>query len=267
MKEFCSYKQGCEGRVRMKKSGVVLFVSVILFLTSQLGIAESAEEYAYDQTKDLVALVKDAARLVADEGEDAFKEFRISGSRWRHLDRYIFVVDADGNMLVHPNPDLEGTNQLKLEDVGGKVIVQGIIKVATGYNHGDEGWYHYQWPGPDGIFAAWKSTFSKSVKAPSGKTYIVSAGLYDMKMERAFVVDMVKSAIEEIEKSGDKAFQLLRDPRSKFIYKDAYVFVVGEDGTDLVHPSFPNLEGRNIMDVKDSEGKYLIKEIPRPLIH
>jgi len=39
---------------------------------------------------------------------------------------------------------------------------------------------------------AWKSTYSKAVIAPSGKTYIVSAGIYNMKPERSFAVDMVQ---------------------------------------------------------------------------
>jgi signal transduction histidine kinase len=33
------------------------------------------------------------------------------------------------------------------------------------------------------------------------------------------------------------------------------------NGVDLVNPAFPNLEGRNILDVKDTQGKQLIREM------
>jgi signal transduction histidine kinase len=33
------------------------------------------------------------------------------------------------------------------------------------------------------------------------------------------------------------------------------------DGLMLVHPAFPNLEGKNLLDVKDTQGKLLIREI------
>jgi signal transduction histidine kinase len=245
----------------MKKSGIVLLVSAILFFAFQLGIIATAEEYAYDQTKELVAFVNDAASLVAEKGDAAFPELRKDGSKWRRLNRYIFVVDPDGNMLVHPNPDLEGTNQLGLEDVNRKPIIRGIIKAVAAHSDGSGSWYHYQFPEPGSIFVGWKSTYSRSVTSPSGKTYIVSAGLYNMKMEKSFAVDMVNDAIKEIKKSGEKAFKALRDPKTQFRYENSYVFVIGEDGTDLVHPGFPNLEGRNIIDAKDVEGKYPIREM------
>lgn len=245
----------------MKRVSVVFFVILVSFFSYGHGVYAAPEEYAYDDTKALVSLVNDAAGLVEAEGEDAFRQFKINGSKWRHLSVYIFVIDPDGNMLVHPDRDLEGTNQLGLEDVNRKPIVQGIIKTATGYDHAGGGWYHYEWPEPESIFAVWKSTYSKPAKAPSGKTYIVSAGLYDMKMEKAFVVDMVNDAVAEIEESGEKAFKVFRDPKTQFLYKDTYVFVIGEDGSDLVHPGFPSLEGRNIMEFKDSDGKYPIREM------
>jgi signal transduction histidine kinase len=248
-------------RFAMRNAGIVLFAALALSVFTGAGRAAAADEYAYDRTKELVSLVNDAAGLIAAEGEDALREFKIDGSKWRRLSVYIFILDTDGNMLVHPNPDLQGTNQLGLEDVAGKPIARGIIKAATGYGHEGGSWYHYQWPEPDSIFAVWKTTYSKVVAAPSGKTYIVSAGLYDMKMEKAFVVDMVNDAVAQIEKSGEKAFEELRDPKTQFLYKDTYVFVIGDDGTDLVHPGFPTLEGRNILEFKDDEGKYPIKEM------
>ena len=69
--------------------------------------------YEHAETRDLVALVNDATELVRTEGEAAFGELRISGSRWRHEEAYIFVLDPEGRMLVHADPAMEGKNQLE----------------------------------------------------------------------------------------------------------------------------------------------------------
>ncbi len=64
----------------------------------------------------------------------------------------------------------------------------------------------YEWPVPGGILPRWKSTIYKSyVTAPSGKSYIVGSGIYNDRMERAFVVDMVRDAAAQVEKNGEAA--------------------------------------------------------------
>jgi signal transduction histidine kinase len=217
--------------------------------------------YQYAETRQLVALVKDATELVRTKGETAFSDFRVSGSRWRQGETYIFVLNPQGNMLVHPDPAMEGKNELDLKDINGKPIIRGIIGAATTLASKPEGWYHYQWPVPGGLLPRWKSSYVRLVTAPSGKRYIVSAGMYNDRMERAFVVDAVKDAVGQIEKNGRTGFPLFHDPTSPFIAKDAYIFVIDTNGVDLVNPGFPNLEGRNILDVKDTQGKQLIREM------
>ena len=147
--------------------------------------------YEHAETRDLVALVKDAAELVRAKGEAAFNEFRISGSRWRQGETYVFVLDPEGNMLVHPDPAMEGKNQLDLKDINGKPIIRGLIDAATALPDKPEGWYHYQWPVPGGLLPRWKSSYVRLVPVPSGKRYVVGSGMYNDRMERAFVVDAV----------------------------------------------------------------------------
>ncbi len=214
-----------------------------------------------DTTRELVQLVEDATKLIRVKEEAAFSDFRLPGSHWRQGETYIFVLDPRGNMLVHPDPELEGKNQLDLKDINGKPIIRGLLGAATTFPDKPEGWYHYQWPVPGGLLPRWKSTYVRLVKAPSGKNYIVGSGMYNDRMEREFVVDAVKDAIGQIEKNGEAAFGLFHDPTGPFIAKDAYIFVIDPNGVDLVNPGFPNLEGRNILDVKDTHGKQLIREM------
>lgn len=219
------------------------------------------QTYQYEETRDLVALVNEASALVRDKGEAAFADFRSAGGHWRQGEMYIFVLDPEGNMLVHPDPALEGKNQIGLLDVNGKPIIRGLLAAATTSVAKPEGWYHYQWPVPGGFLPRWKSTFVRLVAAPSGKRYVVGSGIYNDRMERAFVVDAVTDAVAHIQKDGTAAFPLFRDPKGRFIAKDAYVFVIDPAGIDLVNPAFPNLEGRNLLDVKDTQGKLLIREM------
>ncbi len=212
-------------------------------------------------SEELIALVKDAAELVRTKGEAAFSDFRKSGSRWRREETYIFVLDPRGTMLVHPDPAMEGKDELQLKDINGKPIIRGLINAAAALPDKPEGWYHYEWPVPGGLLPRWKSSYVRLATAPSGRSYVVGSGVYNDHMERHFVVDMVKGAIGQIEKNGRAAFPRFHDPTGPFKAKDAYIFVIDMDGLDLVNPGFPNLEGRNIMDLKDTHGKLLIREM------
>lgn len=221
----------------------------------------SDQLYEYEETRELVALVTDATELVRSKGEAAFDDFRGAGSRWRQEETYIFVLDPEGNMLLHPDPVLEGSNVIGLKDVNGKPIIRGLIDAAMALPDKPEGWYHYQWPVPGGLLPRWKSSYVRRVTSPSGHRYVVGSGLYNDRMERAFVVNATIDAVGQIEKQGTAAFPLFHDSTGPFIAKDAYIFVFDRQGVDLVNPGFPNLEGRNLMDVEDAQGKQLIREM------
>lgn len=223
--------------------------------------ARSDQSYESSDSRDLVALVTDAAELVCTKGEAAFADFRVSGSRWRQGQTYVFVLDPTGNMLVHADPAMEGKNHWDLKDINGKPIIQGLVNAAAAVPSKPTGWYHYQWPVPGELLPRWKSSYVQLAVAPSGKSYVVGSGVYNDRMERSFVVDMVTAAVGEIEKNGRAAFQLFRDPTGPFLAKDAYVFVYDMNGVNLVLPPFSNLEGRNLMDLKDTQGKLLLREM------
>ena len=131
-----------------------------------------------DETRDLVRLVEEASELVRRRGEAAFADFREDGTRWRRGETYVFVLDPDGSMLVHADRAMEGTNQIGLTDIKGKPIVRGLLGAATQFPDKPEGWYHYEWPVPGGLFARWKSSYVQLVAAPSGKRYVIGSGVY-----------------------------------------------------------------------------------------
>ena len=244
------------------------FISLVALLVPGASMSRAATtpsnlDQAYEQkeTRELVVLVNDATDLIQAQGEAAFSELRAAGSRWRQGDSYIFVLDPQGNMLVHPDPALEGMGEIDLKDVNGKPIVRGLIDAASAAPGKHQGWYHYEWRTPDGLLPRWKSSYVRLATAPSGKQYIVGAGMYNDRMERAFVVDIVNNAVAQVEKNPDAAFALFRDPKGPYLVKDAYVFVIKPSGVEVVNPAFPNLEGVSLMNWKDTQGKYGIREM------
>ncbi len=215
--------------------------------------------YEYKETQELVSLVEEAANLLQTKGESSFETFRESG-KWRQKDIYIFILDQKGNMLVHPDPELDGKNTIDLKDVNGRPIIRGLIDAATSNPSKPEGWYHYQWPEPGDISPRWKSSFVKLVKSPSGKEFIVGSGMYNNRMEKSFVVDMVKDAVALIEKKGKAAFPIFHDETGSFMAKDAYIFVYDANGIEVVNPAQSNLEGQYLLDVKDTNNKPFVRD-------
>jgi signal transduction histidine kinase len=258
-----------------QKCSLLLSLVIAVFLCYALAYSESTEslkpEYQltdksteslkpqYENTRKLITFVNEAVSQVQMKGEAAFAEFLKPGSKWNHGETYIIVFDLLGNTIVHSDPNEIGKNRSNLVDSNGKPIFKSILATVTcsGCLH----WTHYLWPKPEDIFPTWKSTYSTLVQAPSGKEYIVSAGLYNMKMEKMFIVEQVAAASDLIESKGKAAFVSFRDKSSNFFYLNAYIFVIGENGMDVVNPAFPNLEGRNLYNMRDESGKYLFREM------
>jgi len=107
----------------------------------------------------------------------------------------------------------------------------------------------------------WKSSYVIKARAPSGEDYVVGSGVYNMKVEKQFIVEMVDDAVDLIHREGKAAFQKFRDKSSEFVFLDNYIFVVKQDGTAVVDPAFPSREGRNLLDFKDAVGRYVVRDM------
>ena len=215
--------------------------------------AGAGNAFAADtQVQALVSRVEAAAAEVRTRGEEAFATFRRRGAPWFQGESYIVVLGSDGRSVVYP-PDLrgEGLNYREFQDLGGKPFGRQILAVAE--SPSGRGWVHYQWRRPiaGDRRPVWKATYVERVTAPSGRTYLVLSGLYEPPMVKAFVVDAVESAAALLQREGRAAFEALRDPLGPFFYQDTYVFVLDRNGTLLLNPAFPALEGRSLLSWPD----------------
>lgn len=72
---------------------------------------------------------------------------------------------------------------------------------------------------------------------------------------------MVKKAAALIKSAGkDKAFAEISNPANKdFHDRDLYVYVYDLNGVTLAHGNNPKMVGKNLLDLKDGDGKPIIK--------
>ena len=72
---------------------------------------------------------------------------------------------------------------------------------------------------------------------------------------------MVKKAIAYIKEHGkEKAFAEISNPKGKFVDRDLYVTVYDFNGKCLAHGGNPKMVGKNMIDLKDPDGKPLVRE-------
>src|SRR5271169_2393193 len=80
---------------------------------------------------------------------------------------------------------------------------------------------------------------------------------------KAEAVAMVKRVQDTFKAQGaDAAFKAISDPSNKdFHDRDLYVFAYDMTGICVAHGARPALIGKNLIDIKDQNGKYLIREM------
>ena len=74
-------------------------------------------------------------------------------------------------------------------------------------------------------------------------------------MQTTQVMTLVKKAAALVERKGEEAFPEFKKKGSGYFQGDVYVFVDDLKGKILCSPITPELEGTNIIDLTDADGK------------
>ena len=73
-------------------------------------------------------------------------------------------------------------------------------------------------------------------------------------------VAMVKKAAALVKSSGkEKAFAEFNNPKGAFVDRDLYVMCYDMEGNNKCHGSNPKLIGKNLLEIKDADGKFIVK--------
>jgi cytochrome c len=73
---------------------------------------------------------------------------------------------------------------------------------------------------------------------------------------------MVDKAVTYVKDNGkDKAFAEFTNQKGQFVKGDLYIFVIDTTGMCLAHGGNEKLVGKNVIGLKDSDGKFFIKDV------
>jgi signal transduction histidine kinase len=74
-------------------------------------------------------------------------------------------------------------------------------------------------------------------------------------------VTMVKKGVAYIKANGkDKAYPEISDKKGQFVDRDLYLVVYGLDGTVRAHGANEKMIGKNLIELRDVDGKAFVKE-------
>ncbi|RFP09365.1 histidine kinase [Duganella sp. BJB488] len=74
-------------------------------------------------------------------------------------------------------------------------------------------------------------------------------------------IAMVKKAIAEIKQKGlETTIEEVNDRNGKFVDRDLYVMIYTMTGKNLAHGANPRMVGKDLIDIKDQNGVYFIRE-------
>jgi signal transduction histidine kinase len=74
-------------------------------------------------------------------------------------------------------------------------------------------------------------------------------------------IALVHKGIAYIKAHGaEKAYAAINEPKGQFYDRDLYLFVFDSSGKDVAHGANPRLIGKNMLELKDMDDKYFVKE-------
>ncbi len=226
-------------------------------VTDSFGTPLKADSEENIKRKQVVALVEDGLKFVQNNSFDKAMNAFTHGRDFIRGEMYLFVYDTDGFQYAS-GLDERGVwkNWIDQRDMFGMYMVQEMIKKAQAGG----GWLTYQWRNANKV--TYVKPFTKD-----GKEYVIGAGYYPHS-KRDIVVGLVKAAVsyfdEVVIKKGfpvDEVFSTLSYPAGRFVMGDLYLYAVDFNGQMMANGDRPGLIGTNVLNVKDSDGKFVNQEI------
>lgn len=132
--------------------------------------------YEYGSPAQAREMVNEAVAFIQRKGlEKSLTIFNTERGQFIYKDLYIFVLDRKGNVLAHGQDlKLVGTNQIKLKDADGKLLIKEIVDVSRKWS---SGWVDYKWKSSSTSKLEAKNTYFKVVN----DQYIICCGSYRYK--------------------------------------------------------------------------------------
>ncbi len=155
-------------------------------------------------------------------------------------DGYFWIQDMQPSMVMHPiNPKLDGKDLSNTADPEGKRLFVEMVDVVK---QSGKGFVDYSWPKPG---------FDKPQLKVS---YVVSFKPYNWIIGTGEYLEDVSGKIQK------EAIETVKNMR--FGQGDAnYFWINDKTPTMIMHPDNPALDGTNIGDIKDTDGKFIFTDM------
>ncbi len=218
------YKDSKNEKEVEKQVRIKLKTAVDLAIDSVLTLYENNLE-KYPTKNIAIAMTKQDVKLL-------LKKLRYGKSG------YFWINDLNGVIIAHPiKPQLDGKNLINLKDKKGNYIFRPMIKICK---EKGSGFVKYWWPKPGETKPSLKLSYVKLIPELN---WIIGTGAY-------------LSDVEEIFK--EKAIRAI----SKMRYgKSGYFWINDLHGVIIEHPIKPQLDGKNLINLRDKKGNYIFKSM------
>jgi len=220
----------------------------------------------------LVDLVDGAVAYAQENGkEKALEALGDRNGEFVDGNNYIFVYDFDGKVLAHPiQPELVGKNRYDEPDLYGAFFIRDLVDAAEDV----EGLVYYCYPDPaKNMTPCLKLGYVRAVD----DEWWLGSGIYINEAEQAKddtfpfyeppsseeeLVAFVESAASYARVYGkDIATGDFMDLDGPFVRGEVYIFAHEFDGNTLSLPYLPSAVGTNRLDIQNSEGVYVNREM------
>lgn len=95
----------------------------------------------------------------------------------------------------------------------------------------------------------------------AGLLLCAGAAAADTKVTKPEAEAMVKKTVAYMKANGrEKSFAEINRKDGPFTDRDLYMVAYGKDGVVLAHGANPKMLGKNLMEIKDVDGKAFVKE-------
>lgn len=208
--------------------------------------------YPTADRQQVVKLVKKGYQFMKGNGRSrAAKNFSDpQDNTFRYGDLYLVVYNMQGRCVADGrNTSFIGSEQLDIQDESGQFYVREMLRVAKAGG----GWVNYK------IRNSFKSSYVEQV-ALGVDTYVITSGLYPVsKYETMFLLTQSGADYLKANKQ-EKAYGAFVDEHGKFVRGDLFVFAIDTNGVCFAYgPNQHDLIWKNLMNLKDDEGKQFVK--------
>lgn len=246
------------------------------WLGTGVWLSEVPAVFSADALLDLVSFVDGAVACARERGkEKALEAFNDRNGSFVDGNQYLFAYDFDENrVLAHPfQPDLVGKVRRGGLDIYGFAMdpsvetgLGGIREVARD----GTGLVYYMYPDPaSDMTPAIKLGYVRAVD----DDWWLGSGIYAKEAEEAESSREPPASREELAAFVEAAASYARvygrniaiedfmDLEGPFVREEVYIFAADFNGTSLALPFLPSAVGTNRLDLQNSEGVYINREM------